>query len=64
MLRLACVEFISYRFQKVAKTAGFKQLSAETRAALEAQQVAGQWLIEKEKQDESHLVKLLKHFTL
>ncbi len=61
---IACHEFISYRFKAVAKTSGFKQLSAETRASLETQQAPGLWFIVKEKQDESSQLIKLKNLTL
>lgn len=61
----ACLEFTAYRFKKVAKTAGFKQLSPELRAMVEASQASGLWFIPKSKHDDSAaLVKLIKNLTL
>jgi hypothetical protein len=64
-LKQACIEFTSYRLGKVAKTAGFKQLTADARAVLEASQVSGLWFIPIDKHDDSaSLVKLIKNLTL
>jgi hypothetical protein len=62
-LKLACEDFISYRFKKVSKTSAFKKLSSEVQSRLERQKKEGPWLLVSAS-DSQALLKQLKNFTL